>query len=58
MKNDLTAEESKLAHKIYLELGDVSIARSKVILKEVERLIKEVVASIEEKKLIKEAEDV
>lgn len=57
MKYDLTDQEEALAVKIYDELGGVSIARAKIVLTEVNRLIKELTAAMEEKTSIKEAGD-
>ena len=49
MKYDLTQDELNLVAKIYQEFDGVTIARAKVILSEVNRLIKELTAIIEER---------
>lgn len=57
MKYDITPEENKIALDIYVRLGQLSISRSKVVLNEVMRLVKELAAALEEKTTLKEAED-
>ena len=47
-RNELTAEERKLAIKIWSELNDVTIARGKVILSEVINYSKELTRMVEE----------
>lgn len=54
MKCNLTEQEELLAEKIYDELGGVTIARAKVVLQEVNRLLKEVTVIIEERTKLEE----
>lgn len=57
MKCNLTEQEELLAEKIYDELGGMTIARAKVVLQEVNRLLKEVTVIIEEKTKLEEVID-
>lgn len=54
MKYDLTEQEELLAEKIYDELGGVTIARAKIVLQEVNRLIKDLTTVLEAKTKLEE----
>jgi len=58
MLTKLTKQEEELATRLYSQLNGLSIARSKAVVNEVMRMLKDLSTMLEEKTSVKEAESV
>lgn len=58
MLTKLTKQEEEIATRLYNQLNGLSIARSKAVVNEVMRMLKDLSAMLEEKTSVKEAESV